>query len=259
VLDLLISHPWCQQMYTQAFWTHADVLSAFRCFDCVLSKKPCQACVYGARQWGPGPPDVNACLSCSKRKGDGYIGGCNACAQSKTPGLCFQCLDTFPFWYCTYGSSDSSSGCMLPTDSTPCAACTNGAKSSAAYDACLDCYKNPFQKEDCRSCTNVPETATGQQRCYQCARDSYSFESPYVGCSQCFGRLIQSGKRDRCLQCAESAATLPGAKELCAYCVDKSPLHESTESQEKCFHCLQTKQEDHETTCLGSGYRRRTS
>lgn len=236
--------------------TQRAAFACCRCFNCILDRKACQTCVYAQTTWGTGPPDPVSCLRCVAKKGDGYIGGCNACAQSTQPGRCFTCLDDFPLRYC-YGANPPTSNCLLATDQTPCDLCANAALSTEAYWQCLACYKTANLADDCKSCSNIPNSAQDQVRCYKCVQNARPSPAAYVGCGLCFSRWLQPGRTPDCLACVEDQSVAVPAKSFCNACWDQQ--HLAPGSSSTCRACLGTADGGAKPlACMPAGKRRRS-
>uniref|UniRef100_A0A383VEC9 Apple domain-containing protein n=1 Tax=Tetradesmus obliquus TaxID=3088 RepID=A0A383VEC9_TETOB len=235
----------------------ADAKQKESCFDCILDNKRCSTCVYGARMWGYGKPDISACLSCAAKKGNRYVGACNACAQSSSPGRCFACLDTQPLKICNTTQRAGSDGCNIgPNDQTPCDLCSNAAQSDDVFKQCLACHTNPNVQQECLDCGNIPTTAATQARCYACVKAARFASYTSTGCAACFSSWLIPGKSQSCLQCVEASTTPFAAKASCSSCVDGS-VKRSQALQDKCFGCLKKTQiADYAATCIDQSMRR---
>lgn len=202
--------------------------------------------------WGYGPPNIGACITCTARKGDMYAGACNACAQSKQPGRCFSCLDTFPLKICGPNQTTGTGGCMIgPNDQTPCDLCSNSAKNDAVFQQCTNCYRNPNWQNECSECGSVPEDAAGQSRCYQCIQNIRSPSYEYYGCSSCFGSLLPKNQHATCLQCVEDRSVSFAAKASCSSCINTT-AGLSTKGSGPCFTCLRSQQQDYSSACTSN-------
>jgi hypothetical protein len=221
-----------------------------RCYDCTLTNKPCATCALGAGLWGTGTPDPAACLSCVARRGQAFAGECNECAQSKAPTRCFSCLDTYDLKICASASAPIGS-CRPRGASTPCARCANGARSGAALDRCLACFRTPARDGECGGCAELPGDAAGQVRCYECIDKAGFYSYRHFGCSQCYSAWVGEGLRGDCLACAESKSTPLPAKQHCATCMDGASWRADAKGRRECTKCLQAPPtHDYAGTCL---------
>lgn len=202
--------------------------------------------------WGYGKPNVPACLTCTRKKGDNYSGACNACAQSKKPGRCFACLDSLSLKFCAANQTVGTDGCQLRAfDQTPCDLCSNTAKSDAVYKQCTSCYMNANWQNECNDCGNIATTADDQARCYKCIQTARFTSYEYSGCASCFSDWVKSGQRSSCLKCVEDKSVRQAAKSSCASCVDSTRESLTTKNANACLSCLKTKQQDYSAMCVG--------
>jgi hypothetical protein len=126
----------------------------------VLGGKACSYCAYSGGMYGP-TPNIPACIDCVALRGPAYRGACNACAQAGAGAArCMQCLGSFPLAFCPEGAAGGGAGaagggaCWSTTDRTPCDVCGAAAKSPAAYEACIACYRSSAAaRGECQACT----------------------------------------------------------------------------------------------------------
>ncbi|KAI8464622.1 MAG: hypothetical protein J3K34DRAFT_491132 [Monoraphidium minutum] len=241
------------------------------CFGCILDSQPCATCALGGAMWGPGPPDVAACLSCAAKRGQALSGECNECAQSLAPGRCFACLAAgdASVKRCKTGA-EALGSCRQPGAPTPCARCANaaaGGGGGGAFDRCVACFADPQRDNECAACALLPQADGGggaQARCFQCVARAGFASYQHSGCSECFAPGVDGAARGACLECAEAKATAPGAKALCAACAGGGgggggggAGGGQAKARKACVACLQSGKGDPAKTCLGARPRRR--
>jgi hypothetical protein len=221
----------------------------------MVSNEHCLFCSKVLKDREPGHWNCHpslCCLFCTSRS---FVGSCNACAQSKEPGRCFACLDSFPLRFCSNGTLPGDDGCRhLPNDQTPCDLCSNSALSDGVFKQCLNCYKKPDWEQECKDCSFLPGSAVAQERCFRCVQTAKFPSVEDQGCAACFNWLVTPGKADVCLSCVEDQSVSFAAKPSCSGCVYNSQGRSSTE-EASCFACLKLTQSQNNdgAQCLTAG------